>query len=123
MLEIKLNLSDAVLSGSGSSTAKMSEVISKYRLEFDNYAIMKDAFANCKFNPTCAKYVNEKDSEILNYLYFDAYNKIENQAMSNKEWEQAHVDAAKIQEVYQNRETMDKEWFDYLNKYYIELLP
>ena len=64
---------------------------------------MKDAYSNCKLNPTCDKYVNEEDSEIMNYLYFNAYDNIQNQAMSNEEWKKAHEEAEKIQEVFKNR--------------------
>ena len=87
LLELKFNISDAILLGSGDSVQSMTEVISKYQLQFNNKKLMYDAFEKCKSNDVCSKVVDEPDSEILNYLYADAYSTLSEESMTNEEWE------------------------------------
>ena len=43
LLELKFNISDAVLKGSGDSVINMPEVISKYQLQFNEKKLYMDA--------------------------------------------------------------------------------
>lgn len=59
LLELKFNISDAVLLGSSDSVDKMPKIISKFQLQFNEKKLYQDAYNDCKLNPACSKVVNE----------------------------------------------------------------
>ena len=48
MLELKFNLSDAVLLGSGDSVKQTSEVLNKYKVSFDKNLLDLDSYKQCQ---------------------------------------------------------------------------
>ena len=62
----------------------MPEVISSFQLRFNDIQLVKDAYLKCKTNSLCNTVVSESDSEILNYMYGEAYKTTSNKAMTNK---------------------------------------
>ena len=71
MLEIRLDISDAVLMGSANSVKNLKEVISTYQVEFDNKMLRRDAYYDCKRKSFCR--LTETMADILNAHYAFAY--------------------------------------------------
>ena len=51
----------------------------------------------------CANVVSEDDSEILNYIYLDAYSTIAGTAMTNAQWAKAHEEAEQIMTISEDK--------------------
>jgi len=117
MLELKFNLSDTTLLGSGSSVTSMLEVINRYQLTFNDYKIKWKAYTQCKLNSVCANVVSETDTAILNFMYTDAYAVASDTAMTAEQWEAAHTAAEALTETAKN--TSSQDWFKVVDDYYI----
>jgi hypothetical protein len=74
MLELPISLKDADLLGSENSFNQTMEVINQFRIKFDKSKIRRNAYLSCKSNPVCSEVVSESDTEILQYLYKQAYS-------------------------------------------------
>ena len=129
MLELQIELKDGVLLGSSDSVKQTSEVINKFRLGFDKKALYKDAYKKCLDNQVCSDYIEESDSNILNYMYNKAYKQAGEQSMTNEQWEAAHAEAESYMEIAKNKswgtdisdlkneiqEGASDKWFDILD--------
>ena len=116
LLELKLNISDAVLKGSGDSVEKMPEVISKYQLQFNQSKLHMDAYTQCKSNSICSKVVNEDDAKILNYFMTKQYAELANTPMNVEKWEAANDAIDELVEISKNKSSID--WFWFVDQYY-----
>ena len=54
LLELKFNLSDAMLLGSGDSYQNIPELLSRYQLNFNLFKLKKDAYIQCRQNVACS---------------------------------------------------------------------
>lgn len=54
LLELKFNVSDAVLLGSSDSVDSIPEVTSKYQLQFNEKKLYQDAYNQCRLNSVCS---------------------------------------------------------------------
>jgi hypothetical protein len=94
------------------------EVINQFRLKFDKSKIRRNAYLSCKSNPVCSEVVSESDTEILQYLYTQAYSKLSDTPMTNKEWDNARQKAESYQKISQNKSSDD--WADLVDDYYMK---
>ena len=69
MYELKLNISDVELVGSGNSIDFMPEVLTKYQVNANINHIKKDAYLMCMNNTICGDIILESASTIKNEMY------------------------------------------------------
>lgn len=99
MFELKFNLSDAHLFGSGDSNEKMDEVINRYRLQFNLVQLRMDVLALCHQQDSCAAVMNElSDSQIYNFKQGLIYKKKSDSQLNNTEWQELSKESEQLSE-------------------------
>lgn len=86
----------------------------------DTHKIRRDAYFACKNNSVCSAVVDATDSEILNYMYKDAYKETEKKAMSNDAWTAARTKAENYYLIAKDKTSND--WFKLVDEYYLKML-
>lgn len=93
--ELKFNLSDAVLEGSGDSVDLMQEAVNQFILTFDRNQLGRDSFFKCIRDKFCGGVVNSSESDILTYYYDKAYDDISSASTQN-EFSKANQEASRV---------------------------
>lgn len=73
LLEMKFNLKDATLKGTGNHIDKMTEVVSRYQLRLNQSNLIRDSFLNCTKEPACSEVLNVARHQVADRISNSKY--------------------------------------------------
>mmetsp|Transcript_11455 Transcript_11455/g.17256 ORF Transcript_11455/g.17256 Transcript_11455/m.17256 type:complete len:177 (+) Transcript_11455:261-791(+) len=119
LLELKFDLSDAVLMGTENHLEKMNQVISRYQIRVDQNLVKQDSLKECLDDPACSSIIDDSMASMFNALVEEILSGYE--TMSASERTAATASIKTLSSLAQSEEQDDK--MQLMESYYIDFLP